>query len=100
MDYTSTPITATFTAGTKITTINVPVTNDNIAEQLETFDLDITIPPALSGDVVPGDITTAVGNITDISSKTYVHAHNYLECKIMYRSVFRGVSLGQKPLKF
>jgi len=70
VDYISTPVTAIFIAGTTSTTIDVPVTNDNIAEQSETFDLDITIPPALGGDVVPGDITTAVGKITDISSKT------------------------------
>ena len=71
MDYTSTPITATFTAGATTTTINVPVTMDNIAEQSETFDLSLTIPPALSGDVVPGNIATAVGNITDITSKIF-----------------------------
>ena len=69
MDYTSTPITATFTAGTNSTTISVAVNMDNIAEQSETFDLSFTIPPALSGDVVLGDITTAVGNITDATSK-------------------------------
>ena len=69
MDYISTPITATFTAGTTSTTINVPVTMDDIAEQSEMFDLDVTIPPALSGDVVPAGVTRAVGNITDISSK-------------------------------
>ena len=69
MDYTSTPITATFTPGTTITTINILVTVDNIAEQSETFDLSYTIPPALSGDVVPGNIAAAVGNITDTTSK-------------------------------
>lgn len=69
MDYTSTPITATFTAGTTSTTINVPVTNDSIAEDSETFDLSITIPPSLSGDVVIGSSSIAFGNITDMSSK-------------------------------
>ena len=71
MDYTSAPITATFTAGTTSTTIDVPVTMDDIAEEAETFDLSYTIPPALSGDVVPGNIAAAVGNITDITSKTF-----------------------------
>ena len=70
MDYTSTPITATFTAGTTSTTIDIPVTMDSILEHSETFTLSITIPPALNGNVVPGDIATAVGNISDISSKT------------------------------
>ena len=69
MDYTSTPITATFPAGDDITTISVPVTMDNIVEQSETFDLSFMIPQAIRGDVVPGTITTAVGNIADVSSK-------------------------------
>jgi len=69
VDYTSTPITATFTAGDDSTTISVPVTMDDIAEQSETFDLSLNIPPALSGDVILGNIPTAVGNITDDTSK-------------------------------
>ena len=68
MDYTSTPITATFTAETTSTTINVPVSTDDIAEKAETFDLTITIPSSLSR-VVSGDITTVVGIITDTTSK-------------------------------
>ena len=67
MDYTSTPITATFTAGTTSTTIDVPVSTDDIAEGPETFSLTFTIPPSLS-HVVPGDTTMAVGNITDTTS--------------------------------
>ena len=69
MDYTSNPITATFPAGTTTTTINVPVTRDSIAEQPETFDFNFTIPSSLSGSVVPGTITSAVGTINDESSK-------------------------------
>jgi len=69
VDYTSTPITATFPAGATTTTINVTVTMDNIAEPPETFDLNFIIPPVLSGDVVPGSIATAIGNITDATSK-------------------------------
>ena len=73
MDYTSDPITATFTAGEMFTTIRVPVTMDRIVEPAETFDLSLTIPPALSGDVVLGATDTAVGNIADISSKILYH---------------------------
>jgi len=69
VDYTSTPIIATFTAGDDSTMISVPITMDDIAEQSETFDLSLTIPPALSGDVIPGNISTAVGNITDDTSE-------------------------------
>ena len=69
VDYTSTPIIATFTANTNRTTINVSVTKDVIAEESETFNLNFTIPSSLSGWVIPGNITTAVGNITDDTSK-------------------------------
>ena len=69
MDYVSTPIMATFAAGTTSTTINVPVINDNIGEGSETFDLSFTIPLSLSGRVIPGSITAAVGNITDDTRK-------------------------------
>ena len=67
VDYTSTPITATFTAETTSTTIDVPVSTDDIAEGPETFGITFIIPPSLSR-VVPGDITMAVGNITDTTS--------------------------------
>ena len=68
MDYTSTPITATFIAGADSTTIDVPVTSDNATEESETFDLTFTIPSSLSR-VIPGNIIMAVGNITDSTCK-------------------------------
>ena len=66
MDYTSTPITATFTAGTTSTTIDVPVASDYISEGLETFNLRLTnISSSLSG-VEPGEgFTTAIAQIID-----------------------------------
>ena len=69
VDYTSTPINATFAASTTRTTIIVPVTRDNIAEQSETFDLTFTIPSSLRSQIIPGNITKAVGRITDDTSK-------------------------------
>lgn len=72
MDYTSTPINATFTAGSIRTTINVSVTIDNVVEESETFTLNLIIPPSLSGKVVPGNITTATGTITDDTGKMYI----------------------------
>ena len=60
---------ATFTAGTNSTTVTVPLINDSIAEGPETFDLTITIPPSLSGQVELGTITEAVGYIIDDTSK-------------------------------
>ena len=45
--------------------VNISVTNDSIVEESETFNLAFIIPSSLSGRVIPGDITTATGNITD-----------------------------------
>ena len=69
MDYDSTPVTATFTAGSISTTVNVPVTKDNIVEEFETFDITIAIPSSLKDQVLQGDVTNAVGTIIDNSSK-------------------------------
>ena len=60
---------ATFTAGTNSTTVTVPLVNDSIAEGPETFDLSFTIPSSLSGRVIPGTITKAIGTITDDTGK-------------------------------
>ena len=69
MDYNSTPITATFAAGTNSTTINVPVIKDIISEDdVETFDLILTIPSSLKS-VFSGSISKAFGNIIDNTSK-------------------------------
>ena len=52
-----------------MTTIDVPVTGDNIAEEMETFNLNLSIPPLLSGRVTPGNITTATATIIDDTGK-------------------------------
>jgi len=65
VDYTSNPIIATFNAGTNSTTINIPVTKDDIAEKSETFNLVFTIPSSLHNRVTPGTISTATATITD-----------------------------------
>ena len=72
MDYNTTPITATFIAGATTTAVNVSLINDTIVEGPETFDLNITIPPPLNGRVILGNVTKAIGNITDNTGKTYV----------------------------
>ena len=69
MDYDSTPLSVTFSAGSNSTIVNVPVTNDDIAEELEKFDLNFIIPSSLEDQVVSGAIIKAVGNITDNTSK-------------------------------
>ena len=68
-DYISAPITATFTAGTTSTTINVPISNDNETEETETFDLNIIVPYSLDGRLILGDRATAISKIIDNSSK-------------------------------
>ena len=60
---------ATFTAGITSTAVNVPLISDSVAEVPETFNLNITIPPSLSGQVELGTITEAVGYITDDTSE-------------------------------
>ena len=60
---------ATFAARATSTTVNVPLINDSIVEGPETFDLSITIPPSLSGQVKLGTITEAIGYILDDTSK-------------------------------
>ena len=69
VDYISIPINATIAAGATSTTINVPITKDNITEQSETFDLTFIIPPSLRSQVIPKRITKAIGVITDDTSK-------------------------------
>ena len=69
MDYNTSPIPATFIAGSTSTTVNIPLFSDNTVEGLETFKLNITIPPPLIGRVTLGAIAEAVGNITDDTGK-------------------------------
>ena len=68
MDFISSPITATFIAGTIITRINVPVILDNIVERTEIFGLNITIPPSLEDQVISGGITETIAYINDNTS--------------------------------
>ena len=69
MDYTSAPINATFPVETDITAIDIPVSKDDIIEEMETFNLNFSIPSSLSGKVILGNITTATGIIVDDSGK-------------------------------
>ena len=64
MDYTSTPITATFTAGTTSTTVNIPLTMDDVVEGTEMFNLNITIPLSENGTRL-GKQSTAIVYIYD-----------------------------------
>ena len=69
VDYTSAPITATFSAGSTSTTIDIPVSIDDTLEEREIFNLNFSISSSSSGQVIPGNITTATGIIIDDTSK-------------------------------
>ena len=53
-----------FLRGAITSFIDIPITDDPIAEQTENFTLSILIPPELLG-VIPGDPSTATGFIID-----------------------------------
>jgi len=65
VDYASTPITATFPAGTTSVNINVPVMNDDIVEGTELFDIEITIDNSSRENAQLGNINIATVQITD-----------------------------------
>ena len=69
IDYSSTPIKATFAAESTSTTVNVSVIKDDIVESSETFNLNIMIPSSLSSRVLPGRLNETVGRITDSTGK-------------------------------
>ncbi|MCH3885547.1 beta strand repeat-containing protein [Tenacibaculum aquimarinum] len=62
-DYTSTTITVTIPAGATTTTVDIPITNDNIHEATESFTVNGTSPTATSG--APG-IVTILEDPTDV----------------------------------
>ena len=61
-----------------MTTIDVPVVKDDIAEELETFSLTLSIPSSLRGRVTPGDIVTATATIIDETGKIRVGCDNHV----------------------
>ena len=69
IDYSSTPINATFAPGFSSTTVNILVMEDDIVESSETFSLSIIIPSSLGSRVLPGRLNTAIGRITDSNGK-------------------------------
>ena len=72
VDYNSTPINAIFIAGSTIAELNITVSMDDVAEESETFNLTFTTPSSLNGKIVPGNIRTAIGTITDNTGKMNV----------------------------
>ncbi|MDO6600681.1 Calx-beta domain-containing protein, partial [Tenacibaculum sp. 1_MG-2023] len=66
-DYTSATITVTIPAGATTTTVDIPITNDNIYEATESFTVNGTSPTATSG--APG-IVTILEDPTDVPALT------------------------------
>ena len=66
VDFNSNQLTATFTGGSPMSSVRVPVTIDNIVEVTEEFTLTLTVP-MLRG-ITPGSITMATGMIVDTTS--------------------------------
>ena len=69
-----------------MTTIDVPVTRDNIAEEMETFDLNLSIRPELGRRVTPGNITTATATIIDDTGETELVYYSVNELDFIIRS--------------
>ena len=99
MDYTSTPITATFTAGTTSTRIDIPVTMDDIVERTETFQLQLSLPLSMKYAVKLTHPNRVTAVIID-SSSMYVYSmvsHFYPLYMIVDSSVtFSGSSYSFK----
>ena len=56
-------------AGTNSSTVNIPVINDNIVEEDETFSMSLSVPSSLGPEVTTGTITSAIVTITDTTSE-------------------------------
>ena len=68
-DFDSAMQTVTIIAGTNSSTLNIPVTNDNIVEGDETFIMSLSIPSSLGPEIVTGPITSATVTIIDTTSE-------------------------------
>ena len=67
-DFNTSPLTTTIPAGATNTTVRVAVTNDNIVEGDEMFNMSLNVPSSLGPGVVAGSITSATGIIIDSST--------------------------------
>ena len=74
VDYDNTTLTATFTNGSNITTVEIPIINDTIVEKNEVFNVTINLPKTTGVRVMVGDRSTATAVIIDSSMLIYVAA--------------------------
>ena len=59
----------TIVAGTNISTVNIPVTNDTIVEGDETFTMSLSVPSLLGPEITTGTIARATVTIIDTSGE-------------------------------
>ena len=71
IDYNSATQIATIIAGANTSTVNIAVTDDNIVERNETFNIGLALPSFLGPRIITGNITSATATIIDTSSKHY-----------------------------
>ena len=57
-DFNSTMQTITIIAGTNSRTVKIPVFNDNIVEEDETFIMSLSVPSSLGSKITTGTITS------------------------------------------
>ena len=77
-DFNTTTQTATIIAGINRSIVNVSVTDDNIVEGNETFNMSLTVPSSLGPGVTTGDITSATATIIDTTSKIYCYMQLFI----------------------
>ena len=71
IDFDSASQNVTIIAGTNSSTLNITVINDNIVEENETFNMNLTVPSSLGPGITTGHITTATATIISTNSKLY-----------------------------
>ena len=75
VDFNSTMHTVTIFNGTNSTKVNIPVTDDDIAEGNEMFNITLCLPSSLNGAGVrlanDNNIVSATGIIIDTTSESY-----------------------------
>jgi len=69
MDFNSSIQTVTIAAGFNISTMTIPVTNDDIVEGGETFTMSLSVPSSLGPEIITGTITSATVTIVDTTSE-------------------------------
>ena len=99
VDFNTTPLTATFASGMRMSNVSVPVINDNIAEGPEEFNLMLNVPPSLGPAITVDSMNDeAVGVIIDSTSKCVILWKETILCNvwlILLLVLLVGFAIGQ-----